>query len=63
MDRTYLLCYTMARKTEKEQHLLIKLFMKALNCDEELAQILIDKYGLEVMMKVYKEQQLLKKEK
>ena len=29
-------------KTEKEQHLLIKLFMKALNCDEELAQILID---------------------
>ena len=32
-------------------------------CNICAAQILIDKYGLEVMMKVYKEQQLLKKEK
>lgn len=30
-------------------------------CNICAAQILIDKYGLEVMMKVYKEQQLLKK--
>ncbi|MEN8075776.1 hypothetical protein ABFP60_02375 [Clostridioides difficile] len=32
-------------------------------CNICAAQILIDKYGVEVMRKVYKAQQLLKKEK
>lgn len=32
-------------------------------CNICAAQILIDKYGLDVMRKVYKAQQLLKKEK